>query len=669
MKELRPGGTRLRLHGDKDKAQGLRVFAMRKLQGFLATCNEDQEVCGPWKVEFSDGSWVKLSQLYDQPVIDIYVPELKHIVLRKDLEEGKERIEEKKEKLKIETKIVGIVPGFCLSKPETSGVPQDIPMVHVCEFGGWDSQGNFRRKDKFETPNYREERIDLEDPPLIQGLIKESLDTRIEGLRVISEDNYENVNYTWGILEGSEFTDDQHLVPGPLSLDDNPNWDFMTQEPLYTSGGIGVATKCPSAGNIWEQFGYYWPAPPWFVHRYTWDNGECFEYVDPVNSNCCKNGRYRNWFDNRARCTKYRLFFHGVIMERVQWWHSPDASIIMGICFNDPTCLEDQYTIVFEHKNPEYGGTQKREYSSGHSDRHDITIYSKYGNIHLDVPVERHQFNHRIGFWVMNPHPEPCPSFEDSEITYREWGSIYRVWGSCDGGILPDNKAYFTLYNEIEVDQTAISEGKANEHKTMGYLSSAPDPIKHWHTQYHGDWYDCGTIDPVGGTTVRPPSNVVLKLHININGEDQVIDEHIGPHNPYGHWSLGTHWQFQVLHTNVFQDKTGAVQENEDNEREHIYMYSYCLARMEVVSSWPTVHERHIEYIRYGYFYKGKHYQSKKFESAGYYDDDGNELPYHDVFDSVKNHGFYANGNCAAFYRERKIGTEDEFETGETIFR
>ena len=76
MKELRPGGTRLRLHGDKDRAQGLRVFAMRKLQGFLATCNEDQEVCGPWKVEFSDGSWIKLSQLYDQPVIDIFVPEI-----------------------------------------------------------------------------------------------------------------------------------------------------------------------------------------------------------------------------------------------------------------------------------------------------------------------------------------------------------------------------------------------------------------------------------------------------------------------------------------------------------------------------------------------------------------------------------------------------------------
>ena len=91
MKKLRPENTRLRLHGNNNEAQKLRTFAMRKLQGFLSTCNEDQEVCGPWKVEFSDGSWIKLSQLFDQPVIDIYVPEVK---VDKEVREEFERPEQ-----------------------------------------------------------------------------------------------------------------------------------------------------------------------------------------------------------------------------------------------------------------------------------------------------------------------------------------------------------------------------------------------------------------------------------------------------------------------------------------------------------------------------------------------------------------------------------------------
>jgi hypothetical protein len=83
MKKLGKWDYRVvRFHGNKAEAEKMQMQAMRALGGFLLTCQEHMEICGPWEMKFDDGTIFNLRQNYDIPIIDIFVPTMSRIFLK-----------------------------------------------------------------------------------------------------------------------------------------------------------------------------------------------------------------------------------------------------------------------------------------------------------------------------------------------------------------------------------------------------------------------------------------------------------------------------------------------------------------------------------------------------------------------------------------------------------
>ena len=679
MKELRPGGTRLRLHGDKDKAQGLRVFAMRKLQGFLATCNEDQEVCGPWKVEFSDGSWVKLSQLYDQPVIDIYVPEVGVPPPEEVPGRDREKIP-KRDVYKSEDVLTRIVPGFCLVEPKEDEVnpEHDECDVYVCADSSWDVFDNHGIEK--EVPYIKKDRVDHFTVNRREGYEK-----RVWGLFVVSTRGWGNF-FEEGETQPSTL-EDSLIVPGPLPClgynTGNAGLDYGLAEIHgggdYYAGGT-TSFYCDLVDNAWpEEWWEYFSMLGSFIagHKlrtdYRYNDSECYEYLG--NTPCCELFRTETNIELRVKCGQGHFYKEYAIVRAWEIREWRDGSYVMGFCmFGWAGCVQGTRSIEitesarpgqvrireeatkfigrlatsddeqFEKIIADTGGSEVAYVIEGRLAYDGATVGSVQGgcrgrrddaNVQTgDIPQEVFKYDGGI-LEAKGPETE--------EVVTPEWFALYvqHIYER------EQVKGYLDHWHIYRTNRAITKTGIPRYHEPGSF--QLPDDLEEDPEKYpqivrvgpyyydHGEFADANDIEHDEESSSGMEK---LQLKANIMGEIVVIDEVEWPTDEGEYY-------FKTLHSNIFESS--------------IFMYSYCLVRVDGVN-------HRIEYIRYGYFQGSAeiHHQSKYFQPAGlrvkagitWYD-----LPYHDVFGSYESLGKYACGLCAAFMIKETREREAEIET------
>ena len=651
MKKLRPGNTRLRLHGNNNEAQKLRTFAMRKLQGFLSTCDESMQICGPWKVEFSDGSWVKLSQLYDQPVIDIFVPILAEPG-REDLIGKERRWKERKEKRIIDpVKSSTIVPGFCIVEPKTvsRNPSHDDGDIIVCGDATWDA---FRLYDfEKDIPYVVEDQIEATPVGPLWA----------EGLPVISKRGWWNFETNYESNEGDPDTEDTLFVPGPLpayghydgdspyaGVRDHAKEALLSSAPLWDYGGGGY--YCGDSphlfDNTWpEEWGHHSLFPIW--HR---NDAECLEYQG--STPCCRHMLGRTLIEPRGSCSMEHLFvYYGLASNREE--AEGDMGYLMGLCIDGKECIAVHKTLEFVNT---YSGEQSRLRTE--------TIWTQTEvKSHRD---EEHNFIIAEAQYDLVYTIEAGIAHSDCiqrRVDTREFiGEQDNVAANYDGGVVEEYEEvqpWFCLYTKTYYDNEAnknfssweLWSGSStwsgapryyfDEYKLpTGYLEN-PEDFPHIQV-YNGYHYNHGIFKEINPnfTADNETINHRLQLIASVMGQDVVIDEKEDSEN----------YIFRTLHSNVF-----------NAEGRPIFMYSYCLIKIEE-NGGET-----IEYIKYGYFdtTHERHIESEQYEPAGLYVVQFSrryDLPYHDVFNSFEQYGKYACGLCSAFNLNRQISYEQEYE-------
>ena len=671
MKELRPGGTRLRLHGDKDKAQGLRVFAMRKLQGFLATCNEDQEVCGPWKVEFSDGSWVKLSQLYDQPVIDIFVPfkgipEMPEKGLKRPL-----RSELVIDKLKEEIEIPMFVPGFLVTKSRNPTPLPSHATGHYAPCGNpaWGKAVAISDKSyQFEAERDGIDRVAFglgESIDLLRQIDRDGDNDELE----LESIEVENEEYQPGLEQKLPYKGRSIYIGYDYA--DHACWGYGDlYEGLFgscfmefdgTPEGEATWAKATSIGYMEGYLVEYTTAyttsivgnRAWW---YCWDNGECLRndacsdgYCDmktrrtmPVVAHRTCAGYHQDvdyfvgGYQQRGEYINYACYFgqpffgswvyretilHHVITEHLGDISEMEATaslkyvqefrnnILGTIKHGHSDYFEDRYAYAVHTHREKVKWCDKKQEQIETTDEeiYDMLMYKLEELNELESNDESY-----IALYVLN--------ITDSEVhleCYNFHGTKRHI--NAGGGYIFWNVDSDTGYN---------SDGDWNP----GSLLSLRDISRsHWCHPDNTNNIEYGPFH--NETEIR--NNVTRILYAEVCGEVIELDRVEGK----------DHW-FNPRDVKIY-DFMGTP----------VYMYGYVKQNTDNEDGSSDV-----DYIRYGYFMGGpeNHVRSEEYKPAGYKTNVGYNNAYHRVQADADE--FYAWGACAGFKTVRKI--EHEYEHG-----